>query len=107
MFGTVTVPPEAETVGSIGPTSHVAATTIVPPGFGSVAGSGKLNGYGRSGSCTSSPGPVASLPVLVVVVAVEPLDGSSSSPPQPINAAAARPAPPSTELRSSVRRSRQ
>jgi hypothetical protein len=58
MFGTVTVPPEAETVGSTFWTSHVAATTIVPPGFFVSVRSGKLNGYGRSGSWTSSPGPV-------------------------------------------------
>src|SRR5215217_227194 len=45
MFGTVTVPPEAETVGSTFWTSQVAETTMTPPGLGCLAGSGKLYGY--------------------------------------------------------------
>ena len=61
MFGTVMVPPAAETVGSIDPTSHVAATRSTPPAFGvSPAGSGNWYGYGRFGSWTSIPSPAGS-----------------------------------------------
>ena len=44
MFGTVTVPPAAESIGSSDWTFQVAATRMMPPCCGLLFGSGKLYG---------------------------------------------------------------
>src|SRR5260221_14562873 len=102
VFGTVIVPPAADFEGSMVETSHETATTILPPSFGVLFGSAKLNAYGRLGSLFGSLVAVAAaVPEPAAAVAV---GSAASSPPQPIKAAAAIPATASEPPRSTVRR---